>query len=314
MLARCLRARRCGIGLAFFKMPASGAGGPAKSVLALSALFAAAVACGAGSLAGAWAQGAATAGRGATAAAMRPANEDVAGSGAALARRVPRVMLVQAQDRFTVKDLVGYEGRPVAVPIEMPLFARTDYLLLSFRGLPENFALSSGFRTAAAWLVSAHDANNLSLIPPEGFVGSFILEVLLIRGQSVPPLVQSVRVEFRSDALAERNAEAPTKPVAAEKRAEPDKEKQLMEVAADLLRQNDIAAARLIYARLARERSVQGALAMAQTYDPVFLSKYNLTGLQPDTEKAKYWYGVAASLGSKDAPERLLALKATGPR
>lgn len=308
LIARFLRAGRRGPGLAPFRMLPSG--GPAKSVSALTAFLAAAVACGAG----AWAQGAVTAGRGATAAAMRPANEDAADSGDALAWHVQGVTLVQERDRFVVKDLIGYGGRQVAVAIEMPLFARTDHLLLSFRGVPENFALSSGFRTASAWLVSAHEAANLSLIPPEDFVGSFKLEVLLIRGQSVPPLVQSVRVEFRPEALAEQDFGALTRPAAAEKRTEPDKEKQLMEVAADLLRQNDIAAARLIYARLAHERSVQGALAMAQTYDPVFLSKYNVTGLRPDKEKAKHWYGAAASLGSKDAPERLLTLEATEPR
>jgi TPR repeat protein len=75
-----------------------------------------------------------------------------------------------------------------------------------------------------------------------------------------------------------------------------------------MLAQNDITAARLIYARLAREGSQEGALTMARTFDPAFLSRYATTGLQPNTEKAKYWYGIAAKLGSSDASKRLLAL------
>lgn len=305
-MSACLfREGGCSWGLAFFKTLSGGASRQAKSTFALSALLAAAFACESGALPTAWAQEAAKAGRGP--AALSPSHEDAAGDGTAL-------MFVQARDRFTVKDLVGYEGRPVAVAIEMPTFASTDYVLLSFRGLPEDFALSSGFRTADTWLVSAHELINLTLIPPEGFVGSFRLEVLLIRGQSVPPLVQNVRVELRSGARAEQNAAAPTAASAPVNRIAPDKEKQLVETAAGLLQQNDIAAARLIYARLAREGSVQGALAMAQTYDPVSLSKYNVTGLQPDKEKARYWYGMATRLGSEDAPKRLLALEAAEPQ
>ena len=306
MSASLFREGRCGWGPALFETLSGGASRRAKSTFALSALLAAALACECGVLPSAWAQEAAKAGRGSTAA-LSPSHEPAAGDGTAL-------MLVQARDRFTVKDLVGYESRPVAVAIEMPTFASTDYVLLSFRGLPGNFALSSGFRTADTWLVSAHEVTNLTLIPPEGFVGSFRLEVLLIRGQSIPPLVQNVRVELRSGGRADQNAAAPTAASAPVNRIAPDKEKQLIETAAGLLQQNDIAAARLIYARLAREGSVQGALAMAQTYDPVFLSKYNVTGLQPDKEKAKYWYGMATRLGSEDAPKRLLALEAAEPR
>ncbi len=290
--------------MTLFKSLSSGAGGLANSAFALGALLAAAVAFEPGALAGALAQEAGKAGRGAMMA-LGPADGST--------RFQPHAngwIFAQARDRFAVKDLVGYEGRPVAVAIEMPAFGSTDYLLLSFRGLPENFALSSGFRTAEAWLVSAHQATDLSLIPPQGFTGSFSLEVLLIRGQSVPPLIQNVRVELRPGLLAEQDDPAPATATMAGNRTAPDKEGQLMEVAASLLRQNDITAARLIYARLAREGSVQGALTMAQTYDPVFLSKYSVQGLQPDKEKAKYWYGVAASLGSKDAPKRLLALEA----
>jgi hypothetical protein len=81
-----------------------------------------------------------------------------------------------------------------------------------------------------------------------------------------------------------------------------------------MLDQNDIAAARLVYTRLVHQGSLQGALILGQTYDPVFLSRYRLNGLTPDTAKAKYWYEVAARLGSKDASVRLLALRSAEPQ
>ncbi len=236
------------------------------------------------------------------------------------------LILVQASGAFAVDDIVGEAGAPIDIAITLPPFQPTDYLLLSFRGLPKGFSLSSGFRTADAWLVSAHDARDLQLVPPNGFIGGFTMEVQFIRGQNVVPLVQSVNVDVQGKPVATRNVssqETTSTTIAAVVPPEPrhdtapppavqvspEKEKQLMGLAGSILQQKDIAAARLIYARLAREGSVQGALTLAQTYDPAFLSRYDTTGLQPDTEKAKYWYGIAASMGSEDASGRLLALE-----
>lgn len=249
-------------------------------------------------------------------------------------------ILIQSQSDFAVAGMVGEPGRPISVDITMPAFNATDYLLLSFRRLPKDFSLSSGFRTAEAWLVSAHEAKNLWLIPPKDFNGEFDLEVQLIRGQNVEPVVQTVRVKVQPQNVAGRKepqtqATSGTIPevlpsdikqeqvqsLATETniagRQEPinqEKEEELLTLARSMLQQNDISAARLVYARLARQGSVRGALTLAQTYDSAFLSHYDVTGLQPDMEKAKYWYGVAASLGSEDASGRLLALEGAGQR
>jgi hypothetical protein len=321
--------------------PANSVTGHLKSVIALGAILTAALAIQPGALAGTLAQEAGKAGAGIAAVLYK---RDGAGTGGT-DHAIPALTLIQMQGQFTVADLVGHAGDSLQLNINVPPHKPTDYMLLSFRGLPKNFSLSSGFRAAEAWLVSAHEAENLRLIAPKDYVGSFKLEVQLLRGQTADPAVEHVRIELRPQAPAKRaedaveapkakaKADLPIEPAATtETAAMPgpapagigqlsksthiasDKERQLLDTASRLLTQNDITAARLIYARLAREGSLQGALIMAQTFDPAFLASYQINGLQPDKEKAKYWYGVAASLGSKDASGRLLALEAADRR
>lgn len=247
-----------------------------------------------------------------------------------------RLPLLEAQSVFHIAEITALPGAPVAMDIEIPDGASSNYLILSFRGLPKGFALSSGFSTAQAWFVSAREARELTLLPPKEYVGSFRMEVQLVRGQNIDPLVQGVQVSFRPDAGEARDTPAPantaeptvvTSAKTEEDRGAPEaaapstgvtvsaeKEKQLLQLARSMLDQNDIAAARLVYTRLANQGSLQGALILGQTYDPVFLSRYRLNGLTPDTAKAKYWYEIAARLGSKDASGRLLALRGTEPQ
>jgi hypothetical protein len=328
-------------GCALRGRPADGVTGHLKFVIALGAILTAAFAIEPGALAGTLAQEAGKAGAG-IAAILHKRHGARTGSAD---HAIPALTLIQMQGQFTVADLVGQVGDSLQLNINVPPHKPTDYMLLSFRGLPKNFSLSSGFRAAEAWLVSAHEAENLRLIAPKDYVGTFKLEVQLLRGQTEEPIVEHVRIDLRPQAPAKRAEDAAEAPQAKAKSASPiepagtteiaampdpapagigqlsksthiasDKERQLLETASGLLAQNDITAARLIYARLAREGSLQGALIMAQTFDPAFLASYQINGLQPDKEKAKYWYGVAAGLGSKDAPGRLLALEAADRR
>lgn len=85
-------------------------------------------------------------------------------------------------------------------------------------------------------------------------------------------------------------------------------EESLLQRAAKFMSHGDIAAARLTYESLARRGSRRGALGAAETYDPGFLSSRFVQGLQPDIEKARFWYGRAVELGSAPAARRLIAL------
>lgn len=239
------------------------------------------------------------------------------------------------KDGFHIADIVGVTGQAAPVQLELPPFRPTDYLLLSFRGLPKDFTLSSGFRTSDAWLVSAHESKGLQIMPPEDFEGSFTMEVRLIRGQNVVARTNVVGITFSppaetamqappsnekkpSAAIPEAAAivtslsEGKTSGAQAEETALPpisvEQEKYMLGLAQKMLDQNDIAAARSIYRRLAFSRSRQGTLRLAQSYDPAFLSQFQTANNLEDLEKARHWYRLAADLGADEASQRLAAL------
>ena len=82
-----------------------------------------------------------------------------------------------------------------------------------------------------------------------------------------------------------------------------------LERARALVKANDIAAARLIFTRLASNGVAEAAFELGQTYDPDFLRTIHIAGLEPDLEVARQWYTRAAALGNTDAQRRLATLK-----
>ena len=235
----------------------------------------------------------------------------------------------RAADDFHIPDVSGVLGGKAPMPVQLPPFQSTDYLLLSVRGLPKDFSLSSGFRTSDAWLVSAHQAEGLQIVPPSDYVGAFTLEVRLIRGHDTVARTEIVRVAFKPpvravlkapkpEQLETKRKKAKTKPetkpetepsVARYEPLNAEKETRLLRAAQTMLDQNDIAAARSIYMRLAQQKSTQGSLRLAQSYDPAFLSQFHITGQLHDLKKARYWYEIAERLGSEDAAQGLASLK-----
>lgn len=239
---------------------------------------------------------------------------------------------VEGTAQFFVDDVIGKPGSAAPITIEVPPFSDADRMVLSIKGMPAQFSLTSGFRTTEGWLVSTRDLGGLRLVAPQDFTGSFELEFHLLR-DNVEPVVRKVWVDIQpvplraastpasqvqqpqvqvAEPVADREpapfAEAASRP---KKRISPAAEQGQLTRAEGLLKTNDIAAARLIYSMLARRGSSQGALLMGRTYDPAFLSHFNVEGLEPDLEQAKHWYGVASDLGSEDASGRLLALQSS---
>ena len=50
-------------------------------------------------------------------------------------------------------------------------------------------------------------------------------------------------------------------------------------------------------------------MALAETFDPNYLQKVNLNGVNGSEADARKWYYMAARLGIKEADARLTALK-----
>ncbi len=79
----------------------------------------------------------------------------------------------------------------------------------------------------------------------------------------------------------------------------------MLQRAAILMNQNDIAGARLIFQYLVNHGSAGGAFALAESYDPKKWAGHHVTGMMPDANLARSWYARAAELGSKEAAAML---------
>jgi TPR repeat protein len=73
----------------------------------------------------------------------------------------------------------------------------------------------------------------------------------------------------------------------------------------ELMRNGDIAAARLVLRRAAEAKSAEAALTLGATYDPVILRELRVYGFSADIGMARTWYEKAKELGSPEAARRL---------
>jgi hypothetical protein len=262
----------------------------------------------------------------------------------------PRFQLVNAPGtNVVVRNASAEPGKPAPLDITVNYSDTGEYAFLMFRGIPNGFKLSTGFRLKESWAVSLRDLAGLQVVPPAGYKGSFDLEVLLIKGRDTPIESQRMTVNFstqraRPEPAApapaptvtaaaaapvphvltsaptitepELKAEQPKKQTVSLKPEQPKKmtisaaeEEQMLERALNFLRDGDIASARLILEHLARKGSGKAAMALGQTFDPVFFRSMNtLGGLRPDSAKAQAWYKMAVDLGQPGAQQRLEGL------
>jgi TPR repeat protein len=87
-----------------------------------------------------------------------------------------------------------------------------------------------------------------------------------------------------------------------------------VKLAADLLASGDIAAARMMFARVAEAGEVAGAFGLAETYDPAVLRTLRLQrAIAPDPALARRWYEQARDMGSAAAIERIGRLAQNTP-
>lgn len=231
---------------------------------------------------------------------------------------------------FSVAAIRGVSGRPTAVPITLPPLKSVDYVLLTIRGLPKTVSLSCGFRFEDSWAVSLSDVETLALLAPADFDGQFNLDVQLIKGQDAPPEKMTVPVEIRRRGesvgavagvmsqttyagAATRVGEgerilAPAAPASLPQKLTPKEESAMMDQGNRLLQTGDITAARMLFERIARRGSAQGAFAAALTFDPEFFRTMKVVGMKPDVKKARDWYKRSADLGNREALKRLSLL------
>lgn len=84
----------------------------------------------------------------------------------------------------------------------------------------------------------------------------------------------------------------------------------LVERGETLLRGADAVSARHFFARAAETGSAEAASAMAASYDPLYLERNAIRGVDADAEQAAAWYRVAIARGDETAAQRLQELLA----
>jgi len=77
-----------------------------------------------------------------------------------------------------------------------------------------------------------------------------------------------------------------------------------------LLSIGDVASARLFYERAADAGGGVAAIRLGETFDPLFLDRFHLSGVRGDQGAASFWYHRARDLGATDAQVLLKALEA----
>ena len=217
----------------------------------------------------------------------------------------------------------GASGIPIALSLKSPI---SGVRFIKIGDFPEQLQLSRGFRLRGSWITAVHDLETLELISPPGLVKTIRLDVLYFRNNQTPAVAErALTVELESTEAAVYTAPradvravpsaAPNPPPTSQRPApagrrtlSAEQEIDSLERGATLMRNGDIAAARLLYEDLAVNGSAKGARALAETYDPVYLKGVFIAGLRPSMEKAKIWYERAAELGDSVSITRLSAL------
>jgi hypothetical protein len=256
----------------------------------------------------------------------------------------PESNLTPVQDngaKLTARNVSTPGSEPVKLDLAVNLGEISGYAFLMFRGVPEEFNFTNGFRVKNSWVVSLRDLDALQLVPPAGYAGQLQLTVLLVRGRNETVESHTITVSFGAREVAPLADNPPQNEnelltsaiptpspdegreakksgiglpdlglqIPSELQVSREEEQKLLERAAKLVEIGEIASARLMFEHLARQGSGLGALALAQTFDPIYFSAMKtLGGPTADVEKARMWYHIAAELGQTEADTRLGAL------
>jgi hypothetical protein len=188
------------------------------------------------------------------------------------------------------------------------------------RGLPAMAALSSGHSIApGAWAVPVSALPDLKMTLPAGATGrsevtvalvatdgSILAETRYVLVVSKPPPADVVKAT-PLQVVPTPPAQPPAPPMTAEAR---ERALRLVKKGDAQLAEGGIAQARLLYERAAEAGLARGAMALAETYDPVELDRLGVRGLKADLQTARKWYERARQLGAREAEQRLERLGA----
>ena len=236
---------------------------------------------------------------------------------------------VATEPHLFLRDEHGETNETLPVGIEIDGNRAGASLVLS--GLAADTQLSAGSPLGASgWRVDAADLEGLEIRPPRNFVGAMNIMVDLrlpddrladtkamhlewAARTDIPQAATEPQAAVEPQAAAEPQASAEPK---AQAQPEPQPEPvalhldpaeiaTLLKRGQEYLKNGDLVSARLLLKRAAAAGSADGAFALAQTFDPVVVTRIGVIGVSPNAEKAREWYEKAAQLGSGLATQQL---------
>jgi hypothetical protein len=196
-----------------------------------------------------------------------------------------------------VQAVVGKEiPFRIAIDSAGPLFPRA---IITIDGMPEG-AIFSGGRPygETGWTFRPDEIGvDLRLLPSK--TGKADLHVELLTANGVNIASASTRVDITTDP----NSTLVLRP------EESDRIDDLLAHGHKMVEVGYLAGARAYFRRAAEAGSADAALALGDTYDPVFIDSIGAHGIKADLAQARTWYERARELGSEDAKGKLEQLK-----
>jgi TPR repeat protein len=208
--------------------------------------------------------------------------------------------------RLVIESQRAFANEPLALGISLADASGEETVTLV--GLVSGTKLTAGSAfSPTGWQLAARELGSAFAYAPKDFVGAMDAAIDLRSARDRVVDSQMVRLEWmpKDEARPPRSAEPPARTI------DPDELALLMKRAEDAFKNGDIAGARPMLRRAAGAGNGQAALALAATYDPVFLAEQGVLGLAPDAAQARSWYERAAQLGEGEAVRRLERMSQT---
>jgi hypothetical protein len=222
------------------------------------------------------------------------------------------------EPRLLLRDDRGETNEILPVGIEIDGNRAGVGIVLS--GLAPDSQLSTGSPLGVSgWRLDADQLEGLQIRPPRDFVGAMNLMVdLRLPGDRVadskglrlewvarPKIQPAAAVAPAAAPPATVPQTPPAEPQTAALHLDPAEIAILLKRGQDTLNNGDLVAARLLLQRAAAAGSADGALALAQTFDPAVIGRLGAIGVVADAAKAREWYQKAARLGSGLAAQQV---------
>jgi hypothetical protein len=206
--------------------------------------------------------------------------------------------------------LIAEDQRAIAnepMPLEVSVDNAVQNASLRLAGLAAGTHLSAGSQVSdSSWQLPLDHLKNVYLYAPADFVGVMNSALDLLGPDKRLIDRRDVRFEWlaKKEGQPERSGSIwPVNP-ANPARVQPISSElalMLMRRGQEYLGTGDIAAARILFGRLADAGIADGAFAMAQTYDSRYLTQHKVVGVVGDESKARTYYQRAMQLGSSEA-------------